>query len=213
MTLMLYINSCHFHLYLTYLQLAIKHADISDWLLITVNKCWGGLRCPRRLRMGGVGSGLLQARMTAWICMEPRYSWALSSADGAQHSGVPPAGSSVLLPQSSGISRSSSSSGGSARRGFAGAFASSCHIQPVSTSPGEIEIYTAELLVQREAITGAADIVSGLPVSQPPTEALKFSLRRVCLPGKVNPAFEEDSNTSWHYPEILLQYLCIMCII
>lgn len=65
--------------------------------------------------------------------------------------------------------------------------------------------------MQREAITGAADIVSGLPVSQPPTEALKFSLRRVCLPGKVNPAFEEDSKTSGYYSEILLQYVCVSC--
>lgn len=91
----------------------------------------------------------------------------------------------------------SSSSRGSARRGFVAVFAGSCHIQPVSAGPGETEIYTAELLVQREAITGAADIMSGILVSQPPTDALRFSLRHICKqnPGKVNPAFEEYLKT------------------
>lgn len=83
---------------------------------------------------GGAG-GLLQAHMAAWICMSPRYSRARSSSDGEQRSGVPPAGRLVLLPGSGGRG------GGPARRGFVAAFAGSCHIQPVSGGPGEMEIH------------------------------------------------------------------------
>lgn len=121
----------------------------------------------------------------------PRYSWALSSADGAQHSGVPPAGRSVLLPRS----RSSSSSGGSARRGFVGVFAGSCHIQPVSTGPGE----AAELLVQREAITGAADIMSVTATDWCSEVQPETRLQLKQNPCKVNPAFEEHLKTIWYY--------------
>lgn len=44
-------------------------------------------------------------------------------------------------------------------------FAGSCHTQPVSAGPGEIEMYRAELPVQREAVTGAADTMPGVPGS------------------------------------------------
>lgn len=156
------------------------------------------LRGPEVSSQDGDG-GLLQAHTAAWICMAPRYSWALSSADGAQQSSVPPAGRSVSLPQSGG-------GGGSARRGFVGMFAGRCHIQPVSTGPGETEIRTAELLLQREAITGAADVTSGVLVPQPPTDALRFSLcsQLQQQPCKVNPAFEEHLKTIWYYSQMLL---------
>lgn len=163
---------------------------------------------------GGGEGGLLQAHIAAWICMNMHGTQVFLSSvlrwwSAAERRSS--CGWSVLLPWSS-------SSGGSARRGFVGVFAGSCHIQPVPAGPGEIEIYTAELLVQREAVTQAADIMSGILVSQPPTDALKFIQRRVCLPlkqkpSKVKPAFAVYLKTVWYYSLILLQYICIVCII
>lgn len=178
MKLVLYINSCHFHLYLTCLQLAIKHAGISDRLLITANKCCGGLR------MGG----LLQAHTAAWICMHPGI---LELCPPLTERSI----AAFLLRGARCCYH-----GAAAAEALHAVALSACLLGAVtfslfSTGPGE----AAELLVQREAITGAADIMSVTATDWCSEVQPETRLQLKQNPCKVNPAFEEHLKTIWYY--------------